>query len=412
MSRIKDMSNMRIGKLLVLHKYKIKSTITYWLCKCDCGNTKWVKQGYLHLGTTKSCGCLKLNRRKDIKGMRFGRLLVTGENEVRNKRVYWKCNCDCGKTTWSNSRNLSNKNTTSCGCWNKERSRIEYKLAAKNRLFGEYKTSAKRRKLIFDIDFDSFILLTSSNCFYCNVPPQKIQKGGYGNYNYNGLDRKNNSEGYTLNNAVTCCWRCNQFKSTFHIGDFIDGMFSIYFNQLKNQKSFVILFTGLSGSGKSAIALELKNRLNKLNKLSTILDGDIGRLTYSKGLGFSRLDRIQNNIRAACIASYLEQCGNIVIASYIAPSKEIRQHWNKFCNNLITIHVKCPIWTCESRDPKGLYARVRAGQIKSFTGIHSDAPYEEPSTPELVINTEKESISVSADKVIAYLESHGCLNDS
>lgn len=172
-------------------------------------------------------------------------------------------------------------------------------------------------------------------------------------------------------------------------------------------KGCVLLFTGLSGSGKTAIAdhllCKLQNRNNGIVHVSR-LDGDIGRKTYSKNLGFSGEDRVKNNERAASVASYVESKGNIILASYIAPSKESRQAWRDLCENLIIIYVRCPLEICEMRDPKGLYKKARAGQIKSFTGIHSDAPFISPRCPDLILRTDVESIEQSVNKVLDFLE--------
>jgi len=165
-------------------------------------------------------------------------------------------------------------------------------------------------------------------------------------------------------------------------------------------KGAVILFTGFSGSGKSTIATAVKNRISNC----VILDGDVGRKTYSKDLGFSIKDRILNNERAAAIASYLEAEGYIVLVSYISPAERIRSIYRKLCNNYIEIYVKCPIEICERRDPKGLYKQVRDGKIKSFTGIHSDAPYEEPQSPDITVNTEIKSITGCVNLIIKVLK--------
>lgn len=180
--------------------------------------------------------------------------------------------------------------------------------------------------------------------------------------------------------------------------------------ELMKHNGVVLWFTGLSGSGKTTLADAVAERLRKRLLPVKRLDGDVARETFSKNLGFTKTDRDENNRRAAHVASYLS-LEHIVLASFISPYQSQRDYARSLCDRFIEVYVDCPIETCEARDPKGLYAKVRAGEITSFTGIHSDAPYEEPSTPDLVIGT-RCPVEDSADKVIAYLERHGCLNDS
>ncbi len=165
----------------------------------------------------------------------------------------------------------------------------------------------------------------------------------------------------------------------------------------------VLWFTGLSGSGKTtladAVAAKLRKRLLPVKRL----DGDVARGTFSKNLGFTKDDRDENNRRAAHVASYLS-LEHIVLASFISPYQAQRDYARSLCDRFIEVHVDCPIEVCEARDPRELYAKVRMGIITSFTGIHQDAPYEEPKTPQLVIDTQNESVNESADKIIAYLE--------
>lgn len=172
--------------------------------------------------------------------------------------------------------------------------------------------------------------------------------------------------------------------------------------ELIEHNGIVLWFTGFSGSGKTTLADAVAERLKKRLLPVKRLDGDVARETFSKNLGFTKSDRDENNRRAAHVASYLS-LEHIVLASFISPYKSQRDYARSLCDRFIEVHVDCPIEICEARDPKGLYAKVRAGEITSFTGIHSDAPYETPKTPDLVIGT-RCSIKDSTDKVIAYLE--------
>ena len=178
---------------------------------------------------------------------------------------------------------------------------------------------------------------------------------------------------------------------------------------LLKQKGVVLWFTGLSGSGKSTIANELSYKLHKMGKLSYILDGDNIRHGLNKDLGFSPEDRKENIRRISEVASLFADAGFITITAFISPYRVDRD----FCRDLvgegrfIEIFAKASLDTCEKRDPKGMYKKARAGIIKEFTGI--SAPYEEPLNPELVIDTDKESIEDSTDKVINKIKELGYL---
>lgn len=179
---------------------------------------------------------------------------------------------------------------------------------------------------------------------------------------------------------------------------------------LLKQKGVVLWFTGLSGSGKSTVANEVANKLHSMGKLSYILDGDNIRHGLNKDLGFSPEDRTENIRRISEVANLFADAGLITITAFISPYRKDRN----FCRTLlgkgrfIEIFTKACLDTCEQRDPKGLYKKAREGKIKEFTGI--DAPYEEPETPELIIDTDKESVEESADKVIKKLEEFKIIN--
>ena len=163
----------------------------------------------------------------------------------------------------------------------------------------------------------------------------------------------------------------------------------------------VFLFTGLSGAGKTTICDAVVESFESYSNQVYRLDGDIGRTSYSKDLGFSEEDRNRNVERAGAIASYLEgHEQGIVLASYIAPYREKREWFRSMCNNFYEIYIKCPIEVCEERDVKGLYKLVREGKIKSFTGIHDDAPYEEPQSPDLILDTSVLDLQTCMDHVL------------
>jgi len=176
--------------------------------------------------------------------------------------------------------------------------------------------------------------------------------------------------------------------------------------ELKEYNGCVVWFTGLSGSGKTTLADEVARQLRRKIIPVKRLDGDVARATFSSDLGFTKEDRDENNKRAAHAASWGSQ-DSIVLSSFISPYKQQRDYVKGICKNYIEVFVKCPIKVCEERDVKGLYKKVREGKIKSFTGIHSDAPYEEPLNPDEVIFTDVESLKQSAKKVVALLKRRG-----
>ena len=173
---------------------------------------------------------------------------------------------------------------------------------------------------------------------------------------------------------------------------------------------FTLWFTGLSGSGKTTIADLVAPELERSGRLVEKLDGDIVRTHLSYGLGFSKDDRDANVARIGWVASRLTRAGVAVIVSAISPYAEARAKARAFVEPygpFIEIHVATPIEECERRDVKGLYAKARAGEIPEFTGI-SD-PYEEPSSPELRLDTTQLKPEESVRLILAKLEELGCL---
>src|SRR5690606_33699502 len=174
--------------------------------------------------------------------------------------------------------------------------------------------------------------------------------------------------------------------------------------QQRNQhKSCVVWFTGLSGSGKSSLANALDKELFSLGVQSYVLDGDNIRHGLNAGLGFSKEDRKENIRRIGEVSKLFVDSGQIVCTAFISPFIEDREQVRTLFpdGEFIEVYVKCPISICENRDPKGLYKKARSGEIMEFTCISS--PYEEPIHPELVIETDKLTISQSVDTIITYL---------
>lgn len=168
---------------------------------------------------------------------------------------------------------------------------------------------------------------------------------------------------------------------------------------------FTIWFTGLSGAGKSTLSEAIEQRLKAQGRNVEVLDGDIVRTHLSKGLGFSREDRDTNIKRIAFVCSLLTRNGVVCISAAISPYREAREWARKEIGNFFEVYVKCPLDVCRERDVKGLYKLVDEGKITNFTGV--DDPYEEPEHPELVINTDQETVEESIQRIFAKLEQLG-----
>jgi ATP sulfurylase/adenylyl-sulfate kinase len=174
------------------------------------------------------------------------------------------------------------------------------------------------------------------------------------------------------------------------------------------EKGFTLWFTGMSGAGKSTIANALIPKLKELGRQIEILDGDEVRTNLSKGLGFSKEDRDTNIRRIGYVAQLLTRNGAVVITAAISPYRAIRDEVRERIDNFVEVYVKCPLETLIARDVKGLYKKALAGEIKEFTGV-SD-PYEEPLHPEVVVETDRETVEESANKVLARLQELGFLS--
>ncbi len=170
---------------------------------------------------------------------------------------------------------------------------------------------------------------------------------------------------------------------------------------------FTIWFTGLSGSGKSTLSEVIEQRLKVLGRNVEVLDGDIVRTHLSKGLGFSREDRDTNIKRIGFVCNLLTRNGVICISAAIAPYRDARDWARKEIGNFVEVYVRCPIEVCRQRDVKGLYKLVDEGKIKNFTGV--DDPYEEPLHPDLIVETDKETVDESVARIFAKLTQLGYL---
>lgn len=173
--------------------------------------------------------------------------------------------------------------------------------------------------------------------------------------------------------------------------------------ELLNQKGLMIWFTGLSGSGKSTVAIALERELHKRGFLCRILDGDNIRSGINNNLGFSNEDRVENIRRIAEVSKLFVETGVITLAAFISPTNDIRQLASGIIgkDDFIEVFIDTPLSVCEQRDVKGLYKKARAGEIKEFTGISS--PFEAPENPDLRIDTSAQSIEESVNQLISFI---------
>ena len=170
----------------------------------------------------------------------------------------------------------------------------------------------------------------------------------------------------------------------------------------------MLWFTGLSASGKSTLAMQLEQRLFDEGYFTYVLDGDNIRHGLCTDLGFSPEDRTENIRRIGEVAKLFAESGAIVATAFISPYRADRDRVRGLMTrdgDFVEIFVSCPLEVCERRDPKGLYRRARAGEIRDFTGI--DAPYEPPEAPELVVETQDREIADCLDEIVGYLRRHG-----
>jgi adenylylsulfate kinase len=179
-----------------------------------------------------------------------------------------------------------------------------------------------------------------------------------------------------------------------------------YRQEQNGHKSCVLWFTGLSGSGKSTLAHAVENALYEMGCRTYVLDGDNIRHGLNKDLGFSPEDREENIRRIGEVAHLFVEAGVIALTAFISPYRADRDKAREIAGDaFIEVYVYADLAICEERDPKGLYKKARAGEIPEFTGI--SAPYEEPESAEIVVDTGVESLEESAKKVIAYLQEKG-----
>jgi adenylylsulfate kinase len=179
-----------------------------------------------------------------------------------------------------------------------------------------------------------------------------------------------------------------------------------------NYKSCVLWFTGLSAAGKSTLANSLCEQLHMVGVKSYVLDGDNIRHGLNKNLGFSPEDRKENIRRIGEVAKLFVDAGLIAMTAFISPYREDRNNARRLLreDEFIEVFVKCSVTECERRDPKGIYKKAKAGEIKEFTGV--SAPYEEPENPELILETDKMDLQECVRALLEYLVHHEYIKNS
>lgn len=234
MNKVKDIVGKIFGCLLVIGPFDRKKGHTYWLCRCKCG-----KEKSLRVDTLKNvghCGCIK-KKVKPLAGSCFNRLVVQDRFElrrIRNRiRTFWHCKCDCGNFKWVNRDCLVTKATSSCGCYSREIRERPLGEAAKTKLFCRYRADAQRRGLSFKLSKEEFAQIVFQSCTYCgrkevsDYQPKRTNGGT----TYTGIDRVDNSRGYTVDNCQPCCKDCNRAKWQLSDGELMNLIELIYLNR-------------------------------------------------------------------------------------------------------------------------------------------------------------------------------------
>lgn len=210
-----------------------------WLFKCVCGKTKAINKYDILSGRTKSCGCLTQEQRirntaNRVVNSKFNKITIKSYSHKKNTKTYWNCECDCGNKFVAVLGNIINGSTKSCGCIRTQK--YESGFSGLKRVFNEYKKSAKRKNIKFDLTINELKEITSKNCFYCGSAPERIAKAKtkkiqiveYTTYKYNGIDRIDSNKGYEKSNIVPCCFWCNAFKRERSLEDFKKHICNIY----------------------------------------------------------------------------------------------------------------------------------------------------------------------------------------
>ena len=226
----------RFGRLIVLKRVGTdKHGNTLWKCKCDCGNIAIVSMGALTKGHTKSCGCLSKERLMDLRGKRFGKWIVLNKPHIStSKGAFWRCKCDCGKIKEVCSNDLRKGISKSCGCANT----LPKGESGFNRTFNHVRKQAINRGYSFNLTKNEAKTLFLQNCAYCGSNPSCLvdssKNRSNGDFNYNTIDRIDNSKGYTKGNVQTLCYDCNRMKGTLSEKEFKNHLKRIIYFKKSN----------------------------------------------------------------------------------------------------------------------------------------------------------------------------------
>lgn len=228
---------IKINKLTMIRIAGIpkhtKQRLHYWECQCDCGKIVYLCGTRLISNTYYSCGCVKLprnNRRKlDLIGKKFGKLTVV--EKINPDKLHWRCICECGKEVEKSTSTLFSSPSVSCGCNTKHHNYKGFGVSGFNAIISRYRKSADARDLAFTLTETQFREIIFRECYYCGTQQSsefKLRtKFQIGSIKYNGIDRIDNSKGYTIDNVVTCCTMCNKMKLTFGITEFKEKILQI-----------------------------------------------------------------------------------------------------------------------------------------------------------------------------------------
>lgn len=234
MGSLVDLTGKTFGELFVISRAnKHNNNKVYWHCRCSCGKEKDIVSSSLVSGETKGCGSghmKKGNRFADITGKRFGALVAIKPIRSDGKGWIWECKCDCGNVCERKTSVLGH--TKSCGCssWRCMRMGIE---PAKNKLFASYYKTARHKGIPFELSREQFFDLVGKSCYYCGNEPTNVSRTRLVEFIYNGIDRMDNSKGYTIDNCVPCCSTCNYAKRAMTQEQFRNWIKRIYINQYK-----------------------------------------------------------------------------------------------------------------------------------------------------------------------------------
>ena len=205
----------------------------------------------------------RLTKQSIQPGEKFGKLTIISYTDRLNKKGEYKCRCECGNITYAKTSSLKNGQHKSCSCTRKDKrphTRLPDNLAIKRSVLKNYKASAKRRNHEFDLTFEQFVDLIETRCFYCNDLPINSANSAnivnYGNYKYNGIDRKDNNLGYTIENSVSCCPHCNMAKRDLAIDNFKSWIEKVYKNIFQEPSTTI-------PQGSTLKQVEMENTLNK-----------------------------------------------------------------------------------------------------------------------------------------------------